>query len=314
MDLINNIKKNPSLIFTFLEDDLKNIINIAKKEYFKNGTSLLSDEIYDKIVELLEEKKNYIEPVGFKSSKDNIILPYKLSSLNKFYDSDKFIKWKNKNKTNNYIITPKADGVCVLYLPLENKLYSRGNGIYGQDITHLLKYIKFKNKDLKNLKINAIRAELLMKKDVKNSRNIISGQINSKIPNKEICDNIFYKFYTIIHPMILPSTSLNVTNFIEHEIVNYDDLTFQYLNDIYDKYKLNLDYKIDGIVITTDKLHEINTDATNPKYSIAFKKNNIFGKTKILNIEWTKKKTNKLNPKLLVEEIELDGKKIKYLS
>ena len=50
---------------------------------------------------------------------------------------------KNDNKSPTYIIEDKLDGVSCL-LSSENgtiKLFTRGNGYEGTDITHILKHI-----------------------------------------------------------------------------------------------------------------------------------------------------------------------------
>ena len=67
------------------------------------------------------------------------------------------------------------------------KLYTRGNGEVGQDISHMIPYIK-QLKPLLDKKI-AIRGELLLSKKIfqdkyakkfANARNLVSGIVNQK--------------------------------------------------------------------------------------------------------------------------------------
>ena len=57
-------------------------------------------------------------------------------------------KWIKKYP-GSYDISDKLDGISCL-LTMENdkvKLYTRGDGTYGQDITHLLEYIDINTKN-----------------------------------------------------------------------------------------------------------------------------------------------------------------------
>ena len=42
----------------------------------------------------------------------------------------------------DYIISAKADGISVLYDMENKKLYSRGNGTYGQDLSFMIPYLR----------------------------------------------------------------------------------------------------------------------------------------------------------------------------
>ena len=67
--------------------------------------------------------------------------------MDKIKNADMIIKWLAKHP-GNYIVSDKLDGnsgMLTLYLEKDNtvrkSLYSRGNGTFGRDITHLLEHI-----------------------------------------------------------------------------------------------------------------------------------------------------------------------------
>ena len=68
--------------------------------------------------------------------------------------------WNKKNSEDEYIIENKLDGIsCLLFYDNEKvKLYTRGDGIIGADITHLLEYIK--NIPLLKNKISIIQQKI----------------------------------------------------------------------------------------------------------------------------------------------------------
>ena len=78
--------------------------------------------------------------------------------------TDALNKWTKKYK-GQYVISAKLDGISALYVNIEDKpkLYTRGNGIYGQDISHLVPYLV---KNVKNVENVAIRGEIIIAKEV----------------------------------------------------------------------------------------------------------------------------------------------------
>ena len=75
-------------------------------------------------------------------------------------DTNALSKWKAKY-AGPYILSAKLDGISGLYSTENNeqKLYTRGNGKVGQDISHLIPYLK-----LPTTPDITIRGEIIMKK------------------------------------------------------------------------------------------------------------------------------------------------------
>ena len=60
-------------------------------------------------------------------------------------DSKALPRYKKKyNKPKKYVRSAKLDGISAMYTTEgeEPKLYTRGNGRLGQDISHAIKYLK----------------------------------------------------------------------------------------------------------------------------------------------------------------------------
>ena len=183
------------------------------------------------------------------------------------------------------MISDKLDGSSGLYVRNEDgtiNLYTRGNGVVGQDVSYLQDYIdlpklnKFKNKRC------IVRGEFILKKktwkkyekEFSNSRNLVSGLINSKhIKNSEYLKDIDFVAYELIEPELPPKKQFNLLtiygfNTVFHKY--YKTFTKDKLSEILINRRENSNYEIDGIIITDNKIHTREKDK-NPKHSFAFK-------------------------------------------
>lgn len=141
------------------------------------------------------------------------MLPYYMGSQNKIKDSEEELAKYKAKYAGPYVVSDKLDGVSCLIIYENNiiKIYTRGNGTEGQDITHILEYVngipKLDNADM------AVRGELIISKsnwDVlgtlgkqgANPRNTLSGAINSDIINKDILSKVDFVAYSLINPKI----------------------------------------------------------------------------------------------------------------
>ena len=114
----------------------------------------------------------------------------------------------------------KLDGVSGLYTFNQGltKLFTRGNGTVGQDISHLIPYLKLpSNLDLPFSKDLAIRGEFIMSKHTfltkyaakfANIRNMVAGIINSKTITDAVLDLEFVA-YELIEPVLKPSDQIS---------------------------------------------------------------------------------------------------------
>ena len=326
------------------KNNKKNIIAllIAADEAFFNGTqSFLKDDIYDIIKDYIRKKypkDPYLKRIG--ADVDNkVALPYYMGSQNKIKDSEEEITKYKKQYKGPYIISDKLDGVSCLIVykrtvvakdknMFDIKLYTRGNGTYGQDISHLLTYING-FPDISNITGDylAIRGELIISKDNweklktqgengANPRNTVSGAINSKTLNKKILNAIDLVCYTLISPVDPKiKNGLEVIKKMNFFVVNHkvvSDINLDILSDNLQKARNN-DYIIDGIVIADIGKHYDIEKGKNPTHSFAFKSIHTLEQVEVIvkEVEWNISKDKYMKPIVKFDEIILDDVKIK---
>lgn len=308
----------------------KQIVDIIKEAdytYTNTDKQILTDELYDIIRDYLKKidpKNPYFKRVG--ADEDNKIkLPFYLGSLEKYKNEKDINNWIKKFKNPlEYIIDEKLDGISCLLHYNNNKLkiYTRGNGIEGQNITHIKEHINGII-DLKDINI-AIRGELIISKrnwDISlgsNARNVVAGAIHSKILNKKILEKIDFVAYDLLYPRMKLSDSLEYIKSFGFNIVKYikiNNITLDILSNYLQEYRNDSNYIIDGIVITHDIENKLQINK-NPTYSFAFKSVLMHEQVEVVvnDIEWNISKDRYLKPIIKFNEILLNGVKIKQTS
>jgi NAD-dependent DNA ligase len=305
------------------QTQLESIILECNKAFHGDKTPLLNDMQYDIIVDFVTTKfpKNKVlEKVGIPVEKNKIKLPYEMASMDKIKpDTDALDKWKQKY-SGPYLLSCKLDGVSGLYStegPVP-KLYTRGDGKIGQDVTHLIPYLK--------LPINSgitVRGEFIMSKSVfskkyatkyANIRNLVAGIVN-RITYDEKVEDLEFVCYEQIVPVMKPSDqmkNLEITGFktvaykLEKNINN--ELLSEYLVTM----RKNYDYEIDGIIVADDKIYP--RKSGNPSHAFAFKMvlSDQIAEAKVVNVIWTPSKDGYLKPRVQIQPINLGGVTIEY--
>ena len=125
------------------KEDYQRLITLSD-QYYNTGVSGVSDAEFDSLVEQYNKKYNeefvYLGQAHHQKTK----LPIQMSSLKKCKDDESLERFANAEpKVTKYIYTEKLDGVSLLihYTDEGIKLFTRGDGEYGSDVTHLLKWI-----------------------------------------------------------------------------------------------------------------------------------------------------------------------------
>ena len=312
---------------------VKDIIDLLIKsdiQYYNLGEPIFNDDEYDEIKEYLktiDKKNDYFKRVGADVAIDNKVkLPFYLGSQDKIKDDDKTLqKWLKKyNLPSSYVISEKLDGISCLIIINNNKIriYTRGNGIYGQDITQLKDIIKgipiFNDKQ----KI-AIRGELIINKKNwtkiadkgANARNVVAGTINSKVIDKNIAKYIEFIAYDVLNPRTNIKNALEYAATLKFNVVKHiikSELSISSLYDLFKNWKETSNYEIDGLVITHNDIYKIKS-GENPKYSFAFKSLKMQQEVDVIvsDIEWNISKDKYIKPIVKFNEIKLNGVKIK---
>lgn len=319
-DPMGFIKKNN-------KKDVIALLMKADDAFFNNDDDLIKDDIYDVIKDYVKTKypkDKYFKRIG-ADVKNKVLLPYYMGSQNKIKDSEaELVKYKAKYG-GSYIVSDKLDGVSCLIIYANNtiKIYTRGNGTEGQDITHLLEYIDSIPK-LTGVDI-AVRGELIiskrnwdilgaMGKQGANPRNTLSGAINSDILNKDILAKVDFVAYSLINPKMsngFPMLLEKNFKVVYNKVLDTFDLTT--LSNILQERRAIGEYVIDGIVVSDiSKYYEIVKDK-NPEHSFAFKSIHTLEQAEVIvsKVEWNVSKDMYMKPIVMFNEIELDNVKIK---
>lgn len=316
------------------EKELTNMLKEAIQKYYQESEeSLLSDNQYDILREYILKKypnnKTAInQHTEIKLDKNKVKLPYEMWSMDKIKpDTKELEKFKSKY-SGPYVISCKLDGVSALYSTEEDlpKLYTRGDGKYGQCIDHIIEYL-----NLPTTKNITLRGELIIKEKLfqekystkySNSRNFISGLINKKKLTSEdinILKNIDFIAYEVIKPENLkPSEQLNKIltlrgNCVKFtDSINFEELTNDFLSKKLLDWRSNYEYTIDGIICINDKVYP--RESKNPSHAFAFKMllSDQSAEAKVLDVLWSASKDGFLKPRVQIEEVNIGGAKINY--
>lgn len=317
------VKDGISVLETLSEKELSDMIIFANKAYYNTQVPLLTDNEYDIIKEYIEHKypdNKAIQQVGAPITKNKVALPYNMPSMDKIKpDSNALASWMNTYK-GAYMLSCKLDGVSGMYdcTGATPKLYTRGDGAIGQNITGLIKHLK-----LPTASGIVVRGEFIIPKAVfdekyksifANPRNLVAGIINSKNVDSKIKD-IHFVVYEIIHPQMKPSDQMKRLTELGFEVVQHrvvrtlsNELLSETLMDWRTKYR----YEIDGVIVSDDKVYPRKTG--NPDHAFAFKMviSDQMAEAKVVDVEWSASKSGYLKPRIRIEPVRLGGVTIEY--
>jgi NAD-dependent DNA ligase len=303
--------------------DLDQMILVANDAYYNNKSLLLTDNEYDIVKEYVAVKypsDTVIQQVGAPVGKNKVKLPYEMWSMDKIKpDTKELPSWTAKYK-GPYVLSCKLDGVSGLYTTDGStpKLYTRGDGKVGQDISHLLKVL-----NLPTTKGIVVRGEFIIPKSVFNSkyadtfanpRNLTSGIVNSKSVDAKAAD-IHFVTYECIVPELKPGEQLNKLKELGFEVVDYkveQSITNEKLSSYLVDERNNNKYEIDGIIVTDDNVHP--RTSGNPEHAFAFKMvlSDQKAEAKVVDVLWEPSKDGYLKPRVQIETIQLGGVKITF--
>lgn len=315
-------------------------------DQYTNGTAEISDEVFDALVDLYEDKFHVIyDAIGAPPAAGvkDVPLPHPLFSLDKIKsgkkeDAKKLEEWlRSFPNDNDYIVADKVDGVSGLYTvqhhgsTVKCRLYTRGNGLKGTDITSLLEYLKL---PIPKTDV-AVRGEIILpdaafeayrtrarsigtKNKLKSARNMTSGIVNaSSVKDSDTFDptvarDLQFLAYRVIETdqnqeqqyQQLEEWGFNVPWYQRVSSVGVDDLEY-YLKLRRSDPEYKAEYLIDGLVIAYNQPYAHPLDG-NPKHMFAFKFDTIAQVT-VEKVKWNPQKDGKLTPIIYYEPIHLAG-------
>ena len=328
-------QEGQSALALFTEKDLSKLLRDANNAYYCTDADLaplMTDNEYDILREytLKHYPQNKVATEGhtkcaLKVEKNKVPLPYEMWSMDKIKpNTDTLLKWKQLY-TGPYVISCKLDGISALFSTekKELKLYTRGNGLIGQDISHLIPYLQLptKHKDL------VVRGEIIIKKDLfqtkyaqqfANPRNFVAGVVNQKTLDPSILADLSFVAYEVIKPVLKPSAQLMLlTEGQAVEVVKYltlpsTELSNERLSALLIQWRSEYAYEIDGIICIDDKIYPRLTG--NPAHAFAFKMvlSDQVAEALVTDVIWTPSKDGYLKPRVQIEPLTLGGVTIEY--
>ncbi len=323
IDIANDFKKNGISVLNGLnENQLSSILREANKAYY-NQTPFMTDNEYDIVKEYIEAKypsNQAIVEIGAQVERNKVALPYPMGSMDKIKpDTNALSNWSAKYK-GPYLLSCKLDGVSGLYTTegAEPKLYTRGDGLVGQDVSHLIPYLR-----LPKTKGIVIRGEFIIPKAVfdakyktkfANPRNMVAGIVNHKTMNEAVHD-LHFVAYEVIKPNKKPSEQMQILSTLDVEVVLWRlerKLSNEMLSEILVDWRKNYAYEIDGVIVANDSEYE--KKAGNPEHAFAFKMvlSDQIAEAKVVDVIWAASKDGYLKPRVQIEPINLGGVRIEF--
>lgn len=321
MSVFDSFIKNP-INFINKNNDVKKLIKVSKKldEYYYNDKGIVEDKYYDELKDKiisLDPNNKYLKTIGaVVKDKKKVKLEYIIGSMTKppLNKITSFIETFQKKYKGPYLLSDKLDGVCGVYYSKYRKLFSRGDGVNGFDISELLNVINIDINTNENL---VIRGELIMSKenfklfenDKVNARNLVSGVVNSKHVNTNEASYIDFIPYEIISPWMSFTDQFEKLKKISKNTVKHKKITslnYSFLEKYFNNRISKSIYNIDGIIVSNDDNLARSTDLK-PKYSFAFKNLDILEskQVKINEVLWQTSKDGYLKPVLSFDSILL---------
>ena len=314
------------------EHNVSQIIREANTNYYNSTNDesdprLLSDNEFDVLKEYMERiypTNPVLREIGAPITKGKVLLPENMPSMNKIKPTTGALQSWLLDYSGPYCITPKMDGVSGMYVVDEfgkSSMFTRGDGKYGQNVSHLIPFMNLPKKPQMIIRgefeITRHKFSTKYTDKFKNARNFVSGVINQKTRDPEKYSDVDFVAYETIHPHMKPSEQFI---FLEmHDIphvphVLVDTLTNEDLSKRLLEIRANHIYDTDGLVVANDALYERTPE--NPKHSFAFKQvlSDQTAEVKVLGVEWTPSKDGMLKPVVHIEPVTLSGVKIEYVT
>jgi NAD-dependent DNA ligase len=275
---------------TTMQNNLKEYLDKASAAYY-NGSPIISDETFDRLADSI----NYNE-VGAKVSANEEKHLYRMYSQQKYYEGE-----GNKKPLENYHtkVSPKFDGAAIECLYVNGRFtraMTRGDGIKGQVITHLINA----RPDLVPMTIptnepTQISFEAVAPANMENSRNYASGAINLKDP-----EEFKTRAITLLAYGVFPFPTENYST----DIITLQRWGF---NTVKDK-NLTEIYPTDGIIFRVEsnkEFVELGYTSKFPHGSYALKTRTEAVETVLLDVEWTTSKSGRVNPVAILEPVKI---------
>jgi len=325
--------------------NIKEIVKLlkeAKDAYYNSDTTIISDLEFDELEEKLrsiDPENEYFSIVGAESSSsDKIRHKIPMLSMGKAKTVNDIASWikrlelkdiKDIKDNERFIIEPKIDGLsatCCYKNGNLSYIATRGDGEYGQDISHIAEYIKDIPNSIDFTKEEIeVRGELYLPRSTEFDtggrplRNNCVGLVNRK-ENREDLKYVRFAVYQItsLESRIYESERIgllreNGFNAVEYSLASSIDEIEKFYNLYMDRYRGDWEYETDGLIISIDDrrlFEEIDSRWVLDRhhhYAIALKPPAEFRETVLSDVIWQVSRQGNLIPVALFEPVKIGG-------
>ncbi len=320
-------------------DEIVKLLLDAKDAYYNTETPLMSDAEFDELEEKLrtiDPDNKYFSSVGLElSSADKIKHTIPMLSMGKAKNINDIITWIKRLglvEHEKFIIEPKIDGLSATCRYRDGKLIytaTRGDGEYGQDISHIAEYVKdipcaisFTKDDIE------VRGELYLPRNTELDtggrplRNNCVGLINRK-ENRGDLKYVRFAVYQIsgVESYNSESTRIDLLGKNGFNAVKYSkaanaDEIESFYSSYMERLRSEWEYETDGLIISVDDrrlFDEIDSRWIldhHHHYAIALKPPAEFRETTLNDVVWQVSRQGNLVPVALFEPVIIGGARL----
>jgi len=310
------------------------LLNRAADAYYNGDAPIMTDTAYDKLRDRLEEERPdhpYLRKIG-AAAKGAVKLPYKMSSLQKIKPGTGSVESFAKRKPDGYVLSEKLDGLSVLWCYTTGKLYLRGDGVTGVDISQFVPSIQgLKPAAAASIKNNLVlRGELMvLPTDLPYgtlARSWTNGQVHQKVPQPE-ANKIRFVAYEVLEPEGIPRFQqlqwLVKKEFQTPWFITIKTIDDDMLSNTLQGRRSKCTYDMDGIVVAEDVVPWTQSDeyksleeAELPKDMRAFKMvlDDQCKETTVVAVHWAASYQGYLIPRIEIEPVIVGSATITFLT
>ena len=333
--LIRDLKSDRDLFHKISIKDLENLLKLASDAYYNTGSSPLSDELFDYAKDVLEERNPdnpFLSQIGAPVAGPNKVkLPFPMFSLDKIKPATGEIAKFSKAHAGPFVVSDKLDGSSCMIVYERNRggsydvrLFRRGNGLIGADISHLKPYLLSKKLQThppipSEFDFVAVRGEVIMSRehfeqfrgDFKDARGLVNGIINRKQIDEKTLKYTDFVAYEIVEPRIPKRDQMKCLEDYGFKVPfwkSFPRLDETILMELYENRRKSSHYVIDGLVVEDNGPHDLSPDG-NPDSAVAFKMRltDQAASVKVLAVFWETNKDGRLVPRVQYEPVDING-------
>ena len=286
--------------------ELEKLIKYHNRKYFIDNDPEISDEEFDQLTEELK-KLDPFSPVLYELVGDIGTVQHEtpMLSLEKKYTHAEIVKWIESINDKEYLVEPKYDGMAARYQ--NGVLATRGDGFYGENISHRINELNIKGelpKDPKAIVHGEIIVPLTyfnqnLKGAYKNTRGAAVGIVKAKEIKPEG-----------VKALLEGGVHLVLHDQAKKLLVTAEDLIKEEKWEAVLEEMFHSDYPLDGIVIkatSPDIKNKLQATAHHEKWQVAYKAPAERKITTVKEIKDQVGRTGRITSVAVVEPVELSG-------